>query len=550
MRHTAGWAKRTAALAAMALLVGACGGGNDNGGGDTTDGDGTPQRGGRVVYGLRAETPSGWCLPETELDTAGATVARAVYDPLTVQDEKGGYVPYLAESVTPNAANDEWTISLRKGVKFHDGTDLTPTVVKNNLDAFRGAYPARKPLLFAAVYDNIADVSVVGENVVVKMKAPWSAFPAYLYFNGRFGIMAQAQLDDQKTCNRALIGTGPFKMKDWVVNSHFTAVRNPDYWQKAPDGQALPYLDEIQFKPVIEDAPRLNSVQSGDLDMAFFDTYAGAAQMGRVRTLSKSNDIRSIINGDLTEVGYVIFQAGKAPFNNINARKAVALAIDSKRISELRAEGELPIANGPFAPGNAGYLKDTGYPGFNLDEAKAAAAAYQKDTGKPLTFTLNAASDSGSVSLAQLVKEQVEKTGAKVTLQPVELAQNIEQALAGAFEASMWLNHPGGDPDTQLLWWHSQSPLNFGRVADAELDALLEAGRTKTDPDERRKTYEDVNRLFASKLYNAWMHWNQYAVATTNRVNGVLGGELPGGAKPSKALVGGHNLAGIWVAAK
>ena len=81
------------------------------------------------------------------------------------------------------------------------------------------------------------------------MKSPWSSFPAYLYGSGRVGIMAQAQLDDTETCDTNLIGTGPFKLKEWKVNEKFVAEKNPDYWQKDADGNQLPYLDEIEFRP-------------------------------------------------------------------------------------------------------------------------------------------------------------------------------------------------------------------------------------------------------------------------------------------------------------
>ena len=152
---------------------------------------------------------------------------------------------------------------------FHDGSPLTAEVVKNNLDAYRGAAGdhARSPLLFLFVLDNIESVEVSGErDVVVTTKVPWVAFPAFLYSSGRLGITAQAQLDDTETCNRNLIGTGPFKLEspdDWVEGREFRAVENPDYWQDAPDGEPYPYLDEIVFEPIIESEQRVNALLSG-----------------------------------------------------------------------------------------------------------------------------------------------------------------------------------------------------------------------------------------------------------------------------------------------
>ena len=81
------------------------------------------QRAVRVTFALPAETSGGWCLQEGQLAISGIQVARAIYDTLTVPDVDEKYMPFLAESVTPNADCTVWTIKLRSGIKFHDGTD-------------------------------------------------------------------------------------------------------------------------------------------------------------------------------------------------------------------------------------------------------------------------------------------------------------------------------------------------------------------------------------------------------------------------------------------
>src|SRR3954451_15129004 len=210
-RHATWRLTRTLGLAlTVALLAASCsllGGGKD--GQAVTSGNslindptesglpsGKPQRGGQLVYGLEAEATKGYCLPESELSISGMQVARAIYDTLTVPDAKGGYAPYLAKAVVSSDGARTWTISLRPGVIFHDGTVLDAQVVKNNLDAYRGAYPGRSPLLFSFVFKNIASVERVNDLTVrVRMKIPWVAFPAALYLSGRLGIMAQRQLD-------------------------------------------------------------------------------------------------------------------------------------------------------------------------------------------------------------------------------------------------------------------------------------------------------------------------------------------------------------------
>src|SRR3954454_24987376 len=264
-------------LVVLLLLMAACSSKKSNTGGGASTGSSSdstkPVQGGSIVYAQDAEDAGGLCLPEAQLDAAGINYALTVYDTLTVPNSNGKFTPFLAQSVTKNADATVWTIVLRPGVKFHDGSGLTATVVKNNLDAYRGAYPTRHPILFGLVFGpyvkdvtaddatNTVTVSVDGDTNAPGNQG-WQAFDPYLWSSGRLGIMAQAQLDDT-SCAKNLIGTGPFKLKEWVVNDHFTAVKTSDYWEPDPGNGAakLPYLDEITFKPVPDGQQRLNGLQ-------------------------------------------------------------------------------------------------------------------------------------------------------------------------------------------------------------------------------------------------------------------------------------------------
>ena len=171
-------------------------------------------------------------------------------------------MPFLAESVEPNATYDQWTIKVRPNITFHNGEPLNAAAVKQNLDAYRGQAPSSGPL-FSFVFEQINDVVVVDDSTVqVNMDGPWVGFDAFLWGTGRVGMVAPAQLNDADTCNRNLIGTGPFRMTNcsssvqcgWTINDKLVAEANPDYWRTDADGEKLPYVDEIEFRPVIDSA--------------------------------------------------------------------------------------------------------------------------------------------------------------------------------------------------------------------------------------------------------------------------------------------------------
>ena len=123
-RHVARrrWLRVVAVAAGVALVAAACGGGGGGGGGgqgaqtNIPKDTGKPVEGGSLTYGLEAETLGGWCLPDAQLAAGGIQVRRAIYDTLTVPNDKGEYVPYLAKSVEHNADYTEWTIKLRDGI--------------------------------------------------------------------------------------------------------------------------------------------------------------------------------------------------------------------------------------------------------------------------------------------------------------------------------------------------------------------------------------------------------------------------------------------------
>jgi peptide/nickel transport system substrate-binding protein len=540
------WIKRAAAVVALGLVATACGGGDDGdgggGGGGSDEDAGTPTPGGTVIYGLEAETADGWCLPESQLAISGIMNANAIYDTLTLPGPDGEVEPFLAESVEPNEDSTVWTITLREGITFHDGTDLTAEVVKNNLDAYRGTYPTRSPQLTVFVFEPIESIEVVDDlTVQVNLKQPWVSFDATLWGGGRYGIMAQAQLDDEQNCATNLIGTGPFTFVDWVPNQRFQAEKYPDYWATDAAGNQLPYLDAIEFRPIPEIETRLNSLRSGEINAMH---TSDADTIVELRTMSEGDEANMYESDAFGEVSYNMLNESQPPFDNIIARQALAYSYDFDRINEIINAGITTRATGPFAPGNIGNLEDSGYPAYDLDEATRLAQQYEDETGEPLSFTLSAQATQSVQRIAQLIKEMAEEAGISVEIVSVDQSALIDTALEGDFQMITWRNHPGGDPDLQYNWWKTGSPVNFGRFADEEIDSLLDQGRESLE--NRDQVYEDINRRFAEQVHNLWGWYTPWTVAMATDVNGVPG-ESPDSAEGFPGLASGHRVEYMWV---
>jgi len=537
-------------LAALALVVTACAsvdsGSTQVSGGDDDDADaGSPQYGGRVVYGLEAETTNGWCLQEGQLAIAGIQVARSIYDTLTVPDGDGNFVPFLAETISSNPAFTEWTIKLRSGVTFHDGSPLTAEVVKNNLDAYRGQYPARTSLLFIFVLQNIAATEVVDPlTVKVTTTTPWSSFPSFLYSSGRLGITGQAQLDDAETCSSNLIGTGPFELVEWRVNDRMLLERNEDYWRTDAEGNQLPYLDELEFRPVIEQQQRINGLRSGELDAFHTST---ALTIDEMRALDEAEQVNLAESADNAEVAFLMPNSTTPPFDNQIARAAIANALLIELATEIQSKGIPQVANGPFAPGSLGYVEDTGMPRGDLATAKDLVAQYEAETGLPFEFQITSTPDPDTLASAQLAAQMFKDAGMDVSVTTLEQSSLISAAISKEFQLMTFRNYPGLDPDNNYVWWYGAgNPVNFPGFDDPDVNRLLDAGRATPDRAQRQEIYGELNRLLAERNYLLWSTWVRWAVPMQPDVHGVVGAR-PGGDSPDyTGLALGHDTAYLW----
>lgn len=528
---------------------------------------GEPQRGGSIVYGLEAETNGGFCLSSAQLAAAGQTVARAIYDPLTAPNGEGDYVPYLAETVTHSDDYRTWTLTLRPGITFHDGTPLTAEVVKNNLDAYRGVYPGRDSQLFALALDNIEAVTVTAPDTVeVTTGVPWVAFPAYLG-GARLGMMAQAQLDDPESCARSPIGTGPFRFVSWTTNAKLVVERNEDYWQVAPDGEPYPYLDRIEFRPIPDLEVRTNALRAGDIDA--LHTSSVGTIVGDLRKMRDQGHANLFVSEVAAEVAFVMLNHTQPPFDDIRVRRALVMAIDRDKSNRTDNDGLGTIATGPFAPGTMGYLEDSGYPEFDVDEAKRLVAEYEAE-GTEAQLTLSIANDPTIQTQAEALQQRLKTVGMEVDIEVQDQASLINDAIAKQYQAVFVRNFPGGDPDSLRVWWYSGTTaadgtftpnlLNFPGTRDAEMDRLLDEGRSEPDPEVRKEIYEDLNRRMASQVVAAWTFYAPWGIAERPDVHDVLGPPLPRGGKgessdgpdddparqPSANLSGGNPLLGMW----
>jgi peptide/nickel transport system substrate-binding protein len=492
--------------------------------------------GGTVInYGLEAETESGngFCLVRSQLAIGGIQVVAAVYDTLTVPNSKGDFVPYLAESVEPNDDFTEWTITLREGITFHNGEPLNAEAVKLNLDTFAGeeGMPQGAPL-FSSIQEEFWGGSEVIDDLTLKVTLlkPMPGYPGFLYGTGRVGIMAPEQLNSGEQCATRMIGTGPFTCEGecWIPGESLTVTANEDYWQ-----EGYPKVDQIVFQPVPENAQRVNAIRGNELDIMHIDNAPSIDQLDRQGEVNLN--IQPI---GVREIRYYFLNAAQPPFDNLDARLAVAHAIDREEVNQVINKGLLQIAGGIMDRDAPGYLKDAGIPEHNKKKARQLVEKVKEENNGEFTVRILAdTSDPSNVDEAQLLQQQLEDVGIDVELPPAaNQASFINDAVAGNFGMFLWRNLHGGtdkyiDVDT-FPWFGEASLVNFGRISDPTLEQALNDGRSAESIGDLKKAYKVVNRQISENVYILPMWYVDWTIAYNDDVKVTLPKLPDGGGKP------------------
>jgi peptide/nickel transport system substrate-binding protein len=499
---------------------------------NTVAASGPPKAGGTLRYAVDGES-DGFDPTKNRWATAGTEIGLTIFDPLAAYDTDTVAQPYLAQSFTPNAEFTRWTVTLRSGITFHDGTPLTAAVLKTIFAAHQAS-----PLTHPAVAD-LDHVEVTGELTAdFVMKVPWAAFPSSL--TGQLGMVPSPAMLADPSGSRHPVGTGPFVFGEWVPDNHLTVTRSSHYWRTDTSGRQLPYLDGVNFSVIPEPPTAVQAMQAGNIDMAYTSVPSGVVQ---VDAAVKAGKLQSVENTGETEEAFIQLNLGSPPFDNPNARAALAYATNQQDYIATVDQGVNSPVDNVFRQGTP-YYRDAPYPAFDLEKAKQMVKAYEQDTGQPLSFSLLTVSTNDGRLQGQFLKQAWEQAGMKVDLTQDEQSSLIVDAVTGKYQSVAWGQFGSPDPDYDYVWWISdnaapkgQFGLNIARNKDPEIDKALRAARASADPAVRRDSYATVAARLNQDLPYIWLARGHYLVFATNSVRGLTNGPLPDG-RPSYPMGG------------
>jgi peptide/nickel transport system substrate-binding protein len=538
-----------------------------------------PVPGGEITVSGEAEVGNAWVPAAMQCDEYCHERARTFFEPIAQFGVDNKVHPYLAESITPNADATQWTIKVRPGISFTDGTPLNADAMIENLQR-TGTYiliaaqvadlakiddpggatnqdGSAKQVLKIEKGDDMTFTIFTGEGGDASKPLPWPGFDVVL--TSQFGLMASPTwlkaVDTDPTKATQPVGTGPFIVQSYAPHDALVVTRNPSYWRKDKDGVQLPYLDKITFK-VIEDAKTAEgALRSGDIDI--FSESSGTI----ISDFEGDPEFPTLLQKEFGESNYFIIDLDKpGPYQDARVRCALSMAIDRQELIDLTQGGILQVANGLFSPGQEGYLDDNGFsPDQDIEGAKALIADYQKDHPGQIQVTYGHTADRINAQRAELIKGYWAAIGVDTTIEVIPQETFITNMLLGApnfFIYDIRL-HSGIKIDQNNFWWNSRSAtkdgegiaLNFARIRDPIVDSNLAIARSDPDPAKRQAAAEAVNRQMAKECYQIPYSHTLWGTMHKTAIQGLGEATLPDGtvARDGTDFGGWFSTSSLWL---
>ena len=519
-----------ALIIVMSLLIGACGGTPPSAGSSTgaSADAGTPKAGGSIIVAVEGEPAS--MDPAFDYDFVSGLAVSSVTEPLLVFCENDRKLcPNLAESYTVSPDGLVYTMKIRQGVKFHDGTPMTTEDVVFSLDRIRD------PELGSYVGWMLANVGTVetpdASTVVITLTQPDALFE-YALASTAAHVVSKAfvEKNGEKYGKPEVgsLGTGPFKFVEWQSGDHQTIARNDDYWDKANGG---PYLDEITIKIIPEPTTRVAGLQTGEIDFIIsnipsdqYETVKGIADVDLTFTDSYYGE-------------WITFNTKKAPFDNVKVRQALNYAFDKKAVRELFYGVDADPTKGTLVNPSLWTFEDAAWqaawdvlPAYDVDLEKAKALLAESGVADQLNGTEIAYYEStpSIKGAAESFIDAMSKLGITIKARKVTYQDNVALQFGAHDDYDILVASWGSDfpdPSGNLRPNFASENIvaggaNSSAYQNAEVDAKLAEQNTLVDKAARAKLLIEAQAIIAEDSVVIVTAYPGWPLAINKRLSG------------------------------
>lgn len=449
-----------------------------------------PNRGGTLNMGLLVEPPA--LDPFHQAADARIRISPLMYQGLFYESPGGQPVPLLAESFEVSDDGLVYTIRLREGVTFHDGSDMTAEDVAYSYNYIRDPQNGSPG---ASDFAMITNVEAVDPHTVrFTLNVPNASLPMTL--GNKYGAVVPAgYFDDENAKNRMnaeSVGTGPFKLAEFQPNSHILLTRNEDYWQ---DG--VPYLDEIYFAILPNSASMLVALQNRRVDIV---------PLSRPQDIQQVEGVEGLVVERWPSLGQKSIDLGSElePLGDERVRQAIALAVDKQALMQAAIGGYGTVIGTMVAA----MQDEWGVPIDELPNQKVDTAKAKQllaEAGYPDGFELTLTTINGYDWMdpaAVTLKQQLAAIGIDLSIQRVDLGVWIDNFRSShmGFTFNDWATQP--DPNLLFYRHFHKKPegADFRNWNNEKASELLDQGRAESDPEKRHEIYAEFQKILAESV--------------------------------------------------
>ena len=411
------------------------------------------------------------------------------------------YIGNLAMSWTQSEDKKTWTVKLKQGVKFHDGSTFTAQDVADHMNRILDPKNKSRSRSFITAIKNAKAID--DHTVVYTLAHPWEAFRGVLSMPNMIGLVpsgANVAADKQ---NRAPIGTGPYKFKSWAGGDRIVVERNDNY-----HGARKGNFDQIVFRILPDTQARYAALKAGEVDVIWTDR-------GNTIKAAQKDRALNVVSAPGSGAAMNFFNASKPPLDDRRVRQAVAHAWNQQAMLNVTWKNTRPFARhalGENAKCDVGYLE------YDPEKAKALVADYGKPINLEMIHTTTPRGREGGEILQQMLKN----VGMNLKLIPVDQNTLVKRVFTNDYMISGWRISDTGDVGAQLFALSfSKSSYNLTRLKTPELDKVAMTMRTAATPEARAKGLCDLSRAINQEANMGFRGGNRYYVITRKDIKDV-----------------------------
>src|SRR5580692_2231040 len=439
----------------------------------------------------------------------GRIVFSAFCDKLFDIDEKLNIVPQLALSHETSADGKAMTITLRPGVKFHDGEPFDAEAAKFSIERHINMSGSFRKSELASV-DHVEVVDPLTIKLV--LKSPFA--PLISQLTDRAGMMVSPRAVKEEGDKFGLhpVCAGPYKFVERVQQDRMVFEKFNDYWNK--DNV---FIDKIVYLPIVDATVRLANLKSGGLDLI---ERVLATDIKEVR--SDPN----LVLSTAPELGYLGLTINIKNDKNKGAlsqsekvRQALDLSIDREAVNQVVFNGEFTPGNQWISPQHPYYQK--AFPVRPREVEKAKALLKEAGVTPPVTADMMVPKGAENEAVAQVLQSMAAEAGFDLKIRVLEFATSLKEAQAGNFQIYQ-INWSGRiDPDgNSYVFLHSGAPQNDGGYSNPEADKLMEEARLTSDLATRKSIYEKLTKILLNDEPIIYLYHKKLLFAHTKKLEG------------------------------